>query len=149
VKSVSIRTMPGRRYAVQVDDGRHSFVMDEPAADGGDDLGPSPYEMLLAALGGCIAITLEMYAGRKQWPLREVAVDLTHDKVNAADCDECTSEEIAAASPNGRIDLIHVSIRLEGDLDDAQRARLLEIAGRCPVHRTLEAHPKIVAVIAK
>ena len=110
----------------------HGWVADEPVRLGGEDLGPSPYEHLLAALGACTAITLRMYADRKQWPLDGVDVRLHHAKRHAkdlADCDEC----------DRRADVIDRAIELRGDLDLEQRARLMEIADRCPVHRTLEA----------
>lgn len=117
----------GLRHAVVA--GRHQGVLDEPEP-AGTDLGPTPYDALLAALGGCTAMTVRMYARRKCWPLDEVTVALRHDRIHATDCADCISTE-------GRIDRIAREITLTGDLDDEQRARLLEIADRCPVHRTL------------
>ncbi|MGB3618968.1 MAG: bifunctional alpha/beta hydrolase/OsmC family protein, partial [Catalinimonas sp.] len=108
--------------------GRHHFVADEPKSVGGEDLGPTPYHLLSASLGTCTAMTLRMYADRKGWPLREVAVHLHHDK--AYDCDRTDD-------PDCRVDRISREIELDGDLDDAQRAKLLEIADKCPVHKTL------------
>jgi putative redox protein len=145
MKKVTVQSTPGHNYTMLVSDGRHALVADEPEDEDGDDLGPTPYELLLSALGGCMAITLIMYARRKQWPLDEVSVHLSHEKVHAADCAECTQEEIDAAGPNGRIDLIHAEVSVRGDLSPDQTARLLEIANRCPVHRTLETPPKIIS----
>lgn len=124
-------------YTVAVSAGRHSWLADEPASVGGDDLGPSPYEMLSAALGACTAMTLRMYARQKKWPLAKVGVTLRHSKIHAADCGECETAE-------GKVDRIERVISIEGELDDAQRQRLLEIADRCPVHRTLHAEVSVV-----
>lgn len=120
------------RFAQLVTLGRHRLRADEPVAVGGDDSGPSPYDLLLAGLGACTSMTVRMYAAQKKWPLERVTVDLKHDKVHAADCAECETRE-------GRIDRIERVLTLEGDLDEAQRARLLEIANKCPVHRTLHS----------
>jgi putative redox protein len=149
MKSVTVRTLPDYTYSQIATDGRHALVSDEPSAAGGDDLGPNPYELLLASLGACTSITLQMYAERKQWPLYEVGVALTHDKVHAADCAECTDEERAAAGPEGRIDVIRLELSFRGDLTAEQTQRLLEIAERCPVHRTLAASPKLVTTMAR
>jgi uncharacterized OsmC-like protein/alpha/beta superfamily hydrolase len=120
-----------RGYTTTVRAGRHTLVVDEPASLGGADLGPNPYDYVLAALGACTAITLRMYADRKDLPLAGVRVRLRHDKVHAADCADCETRE-------GRVDLVERELELEGPLDEGQRARLREIADRCPVHRTLE-----------
>jgi uncharacterized OsmC-like protein len=117
----------GLRHTVRA--GRHHGVLDEPAP-AGTDLGPTPYDALLAALGGCTAMTVRMYARRKGWPLDDVTVALRHDRIHATDCADCISTD-------GRVDRIAREITLTGDLDDEQRTRLLEIADRCPVHRTL------------
>jgi putative redox protein len=117
-------------YVCDIDAGGHPLVADEPVALGGCDQGPSPYQLLNAALGACTAMTLRMYAERKQLPLQGVLVRLEHAKVHARDCADCPQE-------NARVDVIERVITLEGDLDDGQRQRLLEIADRCPVHRTL------------
>ena len=98
---------------------------------GGDNLGPDPYEHLLAALGTCTSMTIRMYANRKEWPLDSIDVTLAHSREHARDCEDCD----AAGS---RIDVLSRRISLHGDLSAEQRARLLEIADRCPVHRTLE-----------
>lgn len=120
------------RLAQDIVAGPHRLRADEPAALGGEDSGPSPYDLLLAALGACTSMTLRLYAAQKRWPLERVTVRLRHDKVHAADCAECETRE-------GRIDRIEREIALEGALDETQRARLLEIANRCPVHRTLRS----------
>jgi len=148
MKTVRVQSMPGHAYAMQIGDGRHELVSDEPVADGGDDAGPEPYELLLAALGSCMAITMKMYAARKAWALDSVVIELTHEKVLARDCDACTPEEIAALGPQGRVDVFHTGISVRGELSRDEVARLHEIAGRCPVHRTLEASPKFVSTIS-
>jgi uncharacterized OsmC-like protein len=115
----------------------HPLVSDEPAAvPGGHDQGPNPYGLLLAALGACTAMTLRLYADRKGWPLEAVRVELWHGRIHADDCEDCDTR-------SGRIDQVDVSLALEGPLDEPQRARLLEIAGRCPVHRTLTSETRI------
>ncbi len=111
--------------------GRHQFLADEPLSVGGDDTGPTPYDFLMAGLGACTAMTLRMYASRKKWPLEKVSVSLSHAKDYATDCVDCDGKS--------RIDVFERTISIIGDLDDAQRARLVEIADKCPVHRTLEA----------
>lgn len=122
-------------------DGRHQLVADEPAAMGGDDTGPSPYQLLAAALGACTTMTLRMYAGRKGWPLAHVTCDVTHTRCHSADC--------AEGEGKGRIDVFSRAVRIAGDLDADQRARLLEIADRCPVHRTLEAQAVVRTRLAE
>jgi putative redox protein len=116
--------------------GPHHFLADEPVPAGGGDTGPSPYEWLLAGLGACTAMTLRLYADQKQLPLARVSVSLTHEKIHAADCATCETKE-------GKLDRIDRTIALDGDLTDAQRARLLEIADKCPVHRTLTSEVEI------
>lgn len=115
----------------------HSVLLDEPVDQGGDDRGMNPYEHLLAALGGCTAMTLRMYARRKGWTLHDVRVDLSYANVHADDCERCESQE-------GKLGVIHRRVEITGDLDEEQRARLLEIASRCPVHRTLEGTIEIL-----
>ena len=119
-------------YRTEVTAGRHALVADEPESVGGADAGPTPYDYLLAALGSCTGMTLRMYADRKEWPLEEATVHLTHEKVHATDCDHCDTTE-------GKIDRIEREIELTGDLTPEQRERLLEIANKCPVHRTLHS----------
>ncbi len=120
--------------------GAHQLVADEPENLGGTDRGPNPYEYLMAALGGCTSMTLRMYADRKGWPLEGIRVRLAHGKIHAKDCGDCETKE-------GRIDRITRDIEVLGTLDDAQRARLLEIADRCPVHRTLHSEVKVLSTL--
>lgn len=110
--------------------GQHRFLADEPLSVGGDDSGPSPYDLLLAALGACTGMTLRLYAERKGLALDRVAVGLTHDRIHAEDCETCETQQ-------GMVDRIGRSIRLDGRLTEAERRRLLEIADKCPVHRLL------------
>jgi putative redox protein len=117
-------------FAQEIFVGLHRLSADEPRAAGGTDTGPSPYDLLLAALGSCTSMTVAMYARRKGWPLEQVTVRLRHSKIYASDCAECETKE-------GKIDRIERSIELVGALTTEQRSRLLEIANRCPVHRTL------------
>jgi len=107
-----------------------SLIIDEPEDVGGSGKGMNPYQLLLAALGGCISMTLRLYAGRKGWPLDDVRVTLTHDKIHAKDCEDCDHED-------GMLDVIRRKVEIKGDLTPEQTARLQEIANRCPVHRTL------------
>jgi putative redox protein len=117
-------------FAQDVSAGGHRFVSDEPESAGGTDRGPSPYDLLLAALGSCTSMTIAMYARRKHWPLERVSVRLRHSRVHAEDCAACDESE-------AKLTVIERDIDLVGALDDDKRARLLEIANRCPVHRTL------------
>ncbi len=116
-------------YGQDVTVGTHALLADEPEPVG-RDTGASPYDLLLASLGSCTSMTLRMYAARKNWPLEKVTVSLRHDRIHARDCEECETE-------SGQIDRIERTIEITGDLDGEQRQRLLEIADRCPVHRTL------------
>lgn len=114
----------------------HSLTADEPASAGGGGAGPDPYALLLSALASCTLITLRMYADRKEWPLEAAEVEVGHDRIHAKDCEGCESAE-------GMITVITRRLKLKGDLDEGQRKRLLEIAGKCPVHKTLEAEIQI------
>jgi putative redox protein len=133
--TVVVEDAPRGRLAQQIRAGGHVLVADEPAGVG-DDLGPTPYDLLLASLGACTAMTLRLYAQRKGWPLAHVSVQLRHDRVHAQDSDCETSP--------CRIERIERIVSLAGPLDDEQRQRLLEIAERCPVHRTLMGEKRIV-----
>jgi putative redox protein len=130
LKTVTVQSQPDHPFTQRVTAGRHTFASDEPAAAGGEDLGPGPYELLLGALGACTSMTLLMYARRHSWDLRDVSVQLTHDRVHSRD---------VSAEATERIDVIRSAITLHGDLSDEQRGRLLEIASRCPVHKTLRS----------
>ena len=117
-------------FAQDIDVRSHRFAADQPRSLGGTDRGPTPYDLLLAALGSCASMTIALYARRKGWPLRQVTVQLWHSRIHAVDCAECETKE-------GRLDRIEWSFQLNGDLTDEQRAKLLEIAQRCPVNRPL------------
>jgi putative redox protein len=119
-------------FAQEVVIGRHRLTSDEPLSAGGTDTGPTPYDLILAALGTCKSMTLGLYARRKGWPLESVTVRLSHSRIHAVDCAECETKE-------GMLDRIDSVIELTGPLTEEQRARLLEIADRCPVHRTLKS----------
>jgi uncharacterized OsmC-like protein len=125
---VIVRSLGNLRQEIAA--GPHTIFADEPSAEGGDDSGPDPYELLLSALGACTSMTLLLYARRKGWSLEGVEVRLSHRRDYARDCEECDQKPV-------QIDLIERRITLRGALDDSQRVRLLEIAAKCPVHRTL------------
>ena len=122
-------------FTQSVTSDEHFWLADEPVSVGGDNLGPDPYEHLLAALGACTSMTLRMFARRKKWPMEHVSVTLTHGRSHGEDCQHCDEG-------HPQIDVIRRKLVIRGELDDEQRQRLLEIADRCPVHKTL--HNKIV-----
>jgi len=117
-------------FAQEITAGRHRLAADEPIGAGGTDTGPTPYDLLLAALGTCTSMTIALYARRKQWPLERVTVTLGHARVHAADCENCETQPVG-------LHRIEAEVTLAGPLSEEQRARLLEIANKCPVHRTL------------
>jgi len=134
---VVVRETGQGRLQQEIRAGTHRLIADEPLDAGGGDSGPTPYDLLLASLGACTAMTLRLYAERKGLPLDRVTVRLRHAKIYAADCAQCETRE-------GKIDRIQREIMLEGALDQDTRARLLEIADKCPVHRTLTSEVDIV-----
>lgn len=134
--TVLVREAGEGKFAQDVVAGAHVFRADEPESFGGDDSGPGPYDLLLAGLGACTAMTVRMYAERKKWPLAHVSVRLRHEKIHAKDCIDCETRE-------GKLDRIARTLTLQGDLDPEQREKLLEIADKCPVHRTLTSEVKI------
>ena len=133
---VRVRETGGGKFQQEVSVRGHRFLADEPREAGGLESGPGPYDLVLAGLGACTAMTLRQYAERKALPLEWVTVDLTHAKIHAADCAACETKE-------GMLDRIERAITLEGALDDMQRTRLMEIADKCPVHRTLTSEIEI------
>ena len=123
-------------YRVEIEASGHALVSDEPLEVGGTNAGATPYDLVLAALGACTAMTLRMYADRKQWPLETVVVRLHHARSHAADEEQCEDRPV-------RLDHIERTLELSGPLTGEQRVRLAEIAERCPVHRTLDAGVRI------
>ena len=123
-------------YLVSINADGHTMLADEPAEVGGSDRGPSPYEFLSAALVSCTVMTLHMYARRKKWPLEAVGAEVRHGKIHAQDCE-------GGKTQSGKIDRFDKVLSFSGDLDSNQRQRLLEIADRCPVHRTLNEEVEI------
>jgi putative redox protein len=138
---VVVSAAPHSKIAQEIRAGRHTLLVDEPTPIG-DDTGPTPYDLLLAALGSCTAMTLQIYAQRKGWPLEQVTVRLSHTRVYADDSRDC-------AAARCMIERIDVVLDLTGPLADEQRARLVQIAERCPVHRSLVAEQHIVTTLTK
>lgn len=130
----------GAPYAQTIVAGRHHLTADEPVPLG-RDTGPTPYDLLLASLGSCTSMTIRMYAERKQIPLRDVSVELRHARIHAKDCENCETS-------TGMLDRIDLRIKLDGDLTAEQREKLLAIAGKCPVHRTLHSEIQIRTAMA-
>lgn len=137
--AVVVRETGGGKFQQEVIVGKHRLYADEPTNVGGLDSGPGPYDLLLAALGACTAMTLRLYAERKKFPLQRTEVRLRHSRIYASDCAECETRE-------GMVDRIERFIVLEGELDAEQRTKLMEIADKCPVHRTLTSEIDIRTV---
>jgi putative redox protein len=123
-------------FRQEVISGKHRLSSDEPVSSGGDDAAPSPYDYLLIALGVCTSMTVGLFARRKQMPLESIVVSLSHLRVHAKDCEECETKE-------GMLDRIDTDIELTGPLTPEQRGKLMEIAAKCPVHRTLKSEINI------
>ncbi len=134
---VTVQNLPDYTYSQLLTAGRHAFVADEPAEGGGDGMGPGPYELLLWALGACTSMTLLMYARRKGWDVADISVQLSFNRVHAED-----SAEVEADS--GRIEVILREISLRGNLSEEQKERLLEIAQRSPMSKTLRGGPRVI-----
>jgi uncharacterized OsmC-like protein len=126
----------GDGFLQEITSAAHHFKADEPASVGGTDSAPTPYDYLLAGLGACTSMTVGLYARRKKWPLEDVKVELRHSRIHANDCADCETKE-------GMLDRVEMNVNLTGDLTPEQRAKLLEVAGKCPVHRTLKSEIEI------
>lgn len=137
-EGVALAVSDNRGFRTQLQVGGHALVVDEPVAVGGTDTGPSPYGLVSAALASCTAMTLHMYARRKQLPVTGIRVQVAHAKVHELDCEACERNEGA------KVDRLERTVWVEGELADDARQRLLEIAERCPVHRTLQGAVRIV-----
>lgn len=140
MNEVRVKLTMKEGFRTQITAGGHQLIADEPKEAGGADEGPSPYDLLLAALGACTAMTLKMYVERKKLPITDVEVMLTFDRIHVDDCESCVKEE--------RLDdqqVQHISrlIYVTGDVTEEQKERLLYIAGRCPVHVTLHSNPHV------
>jgi uncharacterized OsmC-like protein len=139
VVDVIVRSEHGLTQSIEVR--QHRLTADEPVSAGGADAGPNPYELLLSALGACTAITVRLYADRKDWPLQAIEVALHHERIHAEDCAECETRE-------GFLDKIIKRLTFSGPLDQEQRQRLADIAERCPVQRTLQREVHIEQTLA-
>lgn len=129
-------------FTSEVKTSDHHFQADEPIALGGNNQGPNPYELLLSSLGACTAITMKMYASRKEWALEKVVVELSYSKDYHEDCVSCENT-------NAKVDIIQRKIHIEGDLDEKQMERLMKIADKCPVHKTLTSETIIKTTLAE
>jgi putative redox protein len=123
-------------FKQEITAGQHRLIADEPVSAGGGDAGPNPYDYLLTSLGVCTSMTVGLYARRKQFPLEKITVSLWHSRIHATDCEECETRE-------GMLDRIDVEVELTGSLTTEQHSKLMEIAGKCPVHRTLTSEINI------
>jgi uncharacterized OsmC-like protein/alpha-beta hydrolase superfamily lysophospholipase len=140
-RNVVVRETRNSKLQQTISTGPHRLLADEPVSAGGEDTGPGPYDFLLASLGACTSMTMRMYADRKSLPLERITVTLKHQKIHAEDCAECETKE-------GMLDQIDRAIAMEGALDTDQRKKLMEIADKCPVHRTLTSEIRIVTKAA-
>ena len=138
---VMVQSLPDYTHAQLLTAEHRSLIADEPLADDGADLGPTPYDLLLWALGACTSMTLQIYARRKGIPLEEVAVEVEHERTHSEACDDCLEDR------SGKIEVIRRRIVLKGPLTDAQRDELLGIANRCPVHKTLKSAPEVIDTV--
>ena len=125
-----------KNFQQEVVAGKHHFIADEPVSAGGGDTGADPYDYLLTALGVCTSMTIGFYARRNRLPLENITVSLSHSRIHAADCEECTTKE-------GMLDRIDVEVKLTGSLTPEQHAKLMQVAAKCPVHRTLTSEINI------
>jgi len=137
MKNITVK-IDQSKYKTILTNGRHEIIGDEPAPYGTDE-GPTPYDFLLMSLGGCVAMTLRMYADRKKWDLQGVEVELSQERIHHEDCTDCESKE-------GYVHVIEKRVKLIGNLDDAQRKRLMEISDKCPVNKTLLNEIKIKTI---
>ncbi len=137
--AVTVSHIPGTAYQTRITTGDVAIFGDEPEASGGDGLGPSPYELLLAGLGHCTVLTILLYARRKDWPVEGVSIEATHERL-------VVDDEVDGKPVKRKVERIVQEITLTGNLDADQRARLMEIAGKCPVHRTITGDLEIVEV---
>lgn len=140
MSDVTVQSLKNLQNEVRYGDNK-TILIDEPADAGGEGAGPDPYTLLLSALGGCISMTVTLYARRKGWPLERVTVRLRQEKIHAKDCAECVQNK------DGYIHRIERSVTLEGNLSDEQRTRLQEIAHKCPVHKTLTSEIVVAELI--
>jgi uncharacterized OsmC-like protein len=136
-----VRETRNSKFQQTISIGPHRLLADEPVAAGGEDTGLGPYDFVLAGLGACTSMTMRLYAERKSLPLERTTVTLKHGKIHAQDCAECETKA-------GMLDQIDLVIAMEGDLDAEQRKKLMEIADKCPVHRTLTSEVRIVTQAA-
>ena len=136
-RNVVVRETRANKFQQTIAIGPHRMLADEPVAAGGEDTGPGPYDFVLAGLGACTSMTMRLYADRKSLPLERTTVTLSHSKIHAEDCAECETKA-------GMLDQIDMTIAMDGNLDAEQRKRLMEIADKCPVHRTLTSEIRIV-----
>lgn len=127
-------------YETFITAGAYELKADEPVQSGGTGTGPSPYDMLLSALGACTAMTMRMYAERRKLPLEALTITLDHDKIHAEDCENCETKD-------GKLDRINIKISFTGNLSELDKAKLMEISEKCPVHRTLTSEIKIESAL--